>query len=120
MARKNNKTPLNPWETAGNPLKDRYIRPGYTLYTHPIFKKLSQLEQNVYERMVMAAAGKPVFTFPRTCYEKEYGLSKTSVQKVVKGLVAAGFIRIKESNWQLRKPNVYSFINDWKKKSLPP
>ena len=114
------KVPLNPWETASNGKTERYIRPGYTLLTNPAYKRLSNVEKYVYLCMDMAAAGKPVFTFPQACYEKEYGLSKTSVQKAVKGLVAARFIQIEESNWQLRKPNVYRFINDWKKKNLPP
>lgn len=116
--RKKVKVPLNSWETAGN---DRwYIRQGETLLKHPAYIRLSLLEKNVYLCMTVAAAGKMVFTFPRTCYEKEYGLSKTSVQKAVKGLVAAGFIRIQKANWQLRKPNVYCFIDDWKKKDMPP
>ena len=119
MARRK-KVPLNLWETASNGKTERYIRPGYTLFTSPAFKSLSNLEKCVYLCMDMAAAGKAAFTFPQTCYEKEYGLSKTSVHKAVNGLVAAGFIQIEESNWQLRKPNVYRFINDWKKKNIPP
>lgn len=118
MAR-SKKIPLRTWETANNGGKPRYIRLDYSLLTHPAYKRLTLLEKHVYTCMCMACAGKQEFTFPQACYEKEYGLSKTSVQKAVNGLQAAGFIQVVRQ-WQIRQPNIYRFINDWKSCTEPP
>lgn len=112
--------PLFPWETASESREEkRYSRTSYTLLTHPAYIRLTNLEKHVYNCMRMAFAGKPEFTFPQACYEREYGLSKTSVQKAVKGLQAAGFIQVTR-RWQVRQPNIYRFTNDWKTRLEPP
>lgn len=119
MAR-SKKVPLHPWETAKSDGIDRYFRMGYTLATHPAYKRLTHLERHVYSCMCEACAGKREFTFPQACYEKEYGLSKTSVQKAIKGLEAAGFIQVAKRQWQIRQPNVYRFITEWRTRKEPP
>ena len=118
------KVPLHPWETGGTggPLSknDWYARVCFSLLSHPAVKALSHLEARVYQAMLVRAAGKIEFTFPQAVYEKDYGLSKTSVQKAIKGLTAAGFIEVKKRNWKIRKPNVYRFTNGWKTRKEPP
>lgn len=113
------KVPLHPWETVNNSKESRYIRLGASLFDHPAFIRLTHLERDVYISMINACAGKPEFKFPRAYYEKK-GFSKTSVQKAVKGLTAAGFIEVKEQNWTIRKPNVYRFADGWKARREPP
>lgn len=122
MAR-NKRIPLKPWETGntGGTLSknDWYGRVCFSLVSHPAFKALSHLEVRVYLCMILRAAGKVEFTFPQAVYENDYGLSKTSVQKAIKGLQAAGFIQV-YTQWQVRHPNIYRFRNEWKKNEKPP
>lgn len=122
MAR-NKRIPLKPWETGntGGTLSknDWYGRVCFSLVSHPAFKALSHLEVRVYLCMILRAGGNVEFTFPKAVYESDYGLSKTSVQKAVKGLQAAGFIQV-STQWQVRQPNIYRFSNEWKKREKPP
>lgn len=122
MAR-SKKVPLCPWETGSNggtlSKKDWYGRVCFSLLSHPAVKALSHLEVRVYLCMILRAKGNVEFTFPQAIYENDYGLSKTSVQKAVKGLTAAGFIQV-TGQWHIRQPNIYRFINDWKARREPP
>lgn len=114
MARKKY-VPLKFWQTAtkGDEKEKQYIRFGNTLLDHPQFCQLSIQGKAVYIYMVRAAGVNQEFTFPYSFY-KNRGLSKTTVQKAIKELEKAGFIRVKENGKLTRTPNVYQFTWDWK------
>lgn len=118
MSRRRKVYPLNYWETALEGVQrergeNGYSRLSRSLLQHHAFISLTSNERYVYIAMVNVAEGKEVFQFPKAKYE-QYGLSKITVVRAVKSLQAAGFIKIRENNRHLRKPNVYQFSREWK------
>lgn len=114
MARKKY-VPLKFWQTAtkGDEKEKQYIRLGNTLLKHPKYCNLTCQARAVYTHMMQAAGANQEFTFPHSFYTK-LGLSKATVQRAVKELEEAGFIRVKENGKLTRTPNVYQFVWDWK------
>lgn len=54
------------------------------------------------------------FVFPAS-HLKMYGYDRSNAGKYIKELEAAGFIEKKEKNKHMKKVNVYSFSDGWKK-----
>ncbi|WP_317424821.1 hypothetical protein [uncultured Acidaminococcus sp.] len=121
MARKKYSV-LLPWETAKKEKgpEPQYIHIGVTLLQHPAFTALKPGARLVYFTMVMAAAGKREFNFPRACYTGKYKLSHNVVCKAIPELVKGGFIQVKQSGKNTRTPNIYEFVNTWKEPYNPP
>lgn len=121
MARQKIK-PLHAWETAQlekGPEKG-YIRLSQSLLQHPAFKALTQGERMVYITMVAACAGRNQFSIPRASYEEKFGIPHNNFWRAVKKLEQAGFIQVKQSGKNTRTPNVYQFVDTWKKAARPP
>ena len=54
------------------------------------------------------------FVFPAS-HQRLYGYKdRRNVEKYMRELNAAGFIKKVESNWNLRQVTVYQFVSDWK------
>ena len=54
------------------------------------------------------------FVFPAS-HQRLYGYKdRRNVEKYMRELTAAGFIKKVESNWNLRQVTVYQFVSDWK------
>lgn len=54
------------------------------------------------------------FVFPAS-HQRLYGYKdRRNVEKYLRELNAAGFIKKVESNWNLRQVTVYQFVSDWK------
>ena len=121
MARKKY-TDFKAWETAKKEKgpERQFSRISATLLQHPAFTALKPGARLVYLTMVMAAAGKREFNFPRASYTGLYGLSHNIVCNAIPDLVKAGFIQVKRSGKNTRTPNIYRFVSTWKGKYKPP
>ena len=107
------KTPFSSWQTTkGDGIEERYIRLGNSQLLHPAFVNLGDKAIRVYINMLLESGGKKEFTFPYNKY-KDY-VSKAGFQAVKAELIEKGFIREKQNNSNLRKPNIYEFVEDWK------
>ena len=113
---------FKPWETAKKEKgpEKQFSRISATLLQHPAFTALKPGVRLVYLTMVMAAAGKREFNFPRASYTGLYGLSHNIVCKAIPELVKGGFIQVKQSGQNTRTPNIYEFVNTWKEPYKPP
>lgn len=106
------KTPFPPWQTCKpDGIEKRYIRIGNTQLLHPAMLGLSDKAQVIYFHMLMEAGGNKEFTFPRSKYHRIAG--NTAFQNAKEELIRAGFIKVKQNNANLRKPNIYEFCSDW-------
>ena len=112
MARKKI-TPFNPWQTCKeNGKEERYIRLGNSQLLHPSMIGLSDKAKVIYMYMLLESGGKKEFCFPRSKYKKICG--NDAFQRAKDELINKGFIKEKQNNANLRKPNVYEFLADWK------
>lgn len=121
MARQKIK-PLNSWETAQverGPEKG-YARMSPTLLTHPAFTALPLGVRMVYINMMGVCKGNNQFWFPRAIYEGKFEIQHSTFCRAVKKLEQAGFIQVKQSGKNTRTPNVYQFVDTWKKAARPP
>ena len=113
------KVPIQPWQTCGKDGEEkRYIRLGNTLLLHPAVKGLSDKAFRIYVHMLLESGGDRTFIFPRTKYKEFSG--NTTFQRAKSELIEKGFIREKQNNKNLRKPNEYEFLEEWKKYTPPP
>jgi hypothetical protein len=107
------KTPFNIWETTkSDGIEERYIRMGNSQMLHPSVFSLTHSAFRVYSYMKLESGGKMIFQFPRRKWRAF--ISNGGFQKAKKELCVKGFIEQIESNANLRKPNVYKFMTDWK------
>ena len=112
------KTPFPPWQTLKQDgIEKRYVRLANTQLCDNVMNKLSNAAFRVYVHMLLESEGKREFTFPASKYEKF--TTKPTFQKAKKELIAAGFIVEKQNNSNLRKPNVYEFSDEWKRRGPP-
>lgn len=115
---KTKKTPFAPWQTCkADGVEQRYIRLGNSQLMHPAMLSLSDKAQVVYIHMLLESGGKKEFTFPRSKYNSIAG--HTAFQNAKEELIQHGFIRVKQNNANLRKANVYEFIEEWKRYEPP-
>lgn len=107
------KTPFPPWQTMKeNGIEERYIRLGNSQLLHCATMELGDKAFRLYIHMLLEAGGKKEFTFPRSKYKKLAG--NTVFQNAKEELLNRGFIKIKQNNANLRKPNIYEFSEEWK------
>jgi len=112
MGRK--KTPFPPWQTCkSNGIEERYIRLGNSQMLHEAMKQLSGNAFKIYTYMLLESGGNAIFEFPRCKYKSM--LTNQTFQKVKMELVDKGFIEVVQNNANLRKPNKYRFIDEWKR-----
>lgn len=117
MARQK-KTPFSPWQTCkDNGIEERYIRLGNSQLLHPAMLSLSDRATVVYIYMLLESGGNRQFTFPRSKAKQLMG--NDTFQKAKAELIKKGFIKEKQNNANLRKPNIYEFTEDWKR-YIPP
>lgn len=111
-------TPFPPWQTEKpDGIEKRYIRLGNSQMLHPAMLSLSDKAFRIYVQMLLEAGGTKEFEFPRSKYRKIAG--NTVFQNAKQELISKGFIRVKQCNANLRKPNIYEFSEDWKR-YIPP
>lgn len=112
------KTPFAPWQSCKNDgIEQRYIRLGNSQLLHPSMINLSDKARTVYIYMLLESGGKREFTFPRSKYMQ---ISSISAFKNAKAeLIEKGFIKEKQNNKNLRKPNIYEFCEDWQRYEPP-
>lgn len=112
MAR-SKKTPFPSWQTCKpDGVEQRYIRLGNSQLMHPAMLKLSDKARIVYIHMLLESGGKREFTFPRSKYMQISSIS--AFKNAKEELIDKGFIREKQNNANLRKPNIYEFSDEWK------
>lgn len=112
------KTPFPPWQTMKeNGIEERYIRLGNSQLLHSATMELGDKAFKLYVYMLLESGGKREFTFPRSKYRKLAG--NTVFQNAKEELLQKGFIVLKQNNANLRKPNIYEFSEEWKKRSPP-
>lgn len=112
------KTPFPPWQTVKeNGIEERYIRLGNSQLLHYAMMELGDKAFRLYVYMLLESGGKIEFTFPRSKYKKLAG--NTVFQNAKEELMHKGFIVLKQNNANLRKPNVYEFSENWKRR-IPP
>lgn len=113
------KTPFPPWQTCKpDGVEQRYVRLGNTQLMHVAVMELSDKAYRIYIHMLLESAGQRTFTFPRSKYKPFCG--NTSFQRAKNELIEKGFIREIQCNKNLRKPNEYEFLGDWKQYTRPP
>ena len=117
MAR-SKKTPFPAWQTCKpTGIEERYIRLGNSQMLHPATMGLSDKAARIYNYMLLEAGGNREFTFPRSKYIR---ISSISAFKNAKDeLISKGFIKEKQNNKNLRKPNIYEFSDAWKQYEPP-
>lgn len=116
---KNKKVPFPLWQSCkADGIEQRYIRLGNSQLLHPAMLNLSDKAKAVYIYMLLESGGKMEFEFPRNKYSKISG--NNAYQRAKDELINAGFIKQKQSNKNLRKPNVYEFSDEWKRYETPP
>lgn len=93
--------------------KERFVMKGYTFYEHPAVKGLSPSAYKIYDYMCKECGGTTEFVFPASIYEKI--TTKPTFQKAKKELIEKGFIIEVQNNFNLRKPNVFRFSDEWKR-----
>lgn len=111
--------PMKAWESVG-PYDKPYSRYSCSLLQSPAFTALKAGPRIVYITMLAVAAGHSQFTFPRGVYQPLYGLSHNTVCEAIPRLVEAGFIQLVKRGKNTRTPNVYQFVDTWKKAARPP
>ena len=117
MARQK-KTPFAPWQSCkDNGIEQRYIRLGNSQLLHPAMLGLSDKAKTVYIYMLLESGGKREFTFPRSKYMQISSISAFNNAKTE--LIEKGFIKEKQNNRNLRKPNIYEFSSEWQR-YVPP
>lgn len=111
------KVPLRPIETATtNGIEKQYVRLGATFLEHPAVLNLKSATFRVLILMIKASAGKSRFTFRRSYYEKHCKLSDRTVIRAVDELEKKGFLKVTHEPYSGSRPNVYEWLNDWKKR----
>lgn len=106
-------TPFAPWQSdKPDGIEKRYIRLGNSQLLHPAMMSLSDKAFRIYVQMLLEAGGSKEFEFPRAKYKKIAG--NTVFQNAKQELVNKGFIKVKQCNKNLRKPNVYEFSGEWR------
>ncbi len=107
------KTPFPPWTTAKNDgIEQRYIRMGNSLLLHPAYLALSASAKVIYSYMLLEAGGQREFEFPLSKYKRI--VSAPTFYKARDELTKGGFVRVKQHNSNLRKPNIYEFSEQWR------
>lgn len=105
-------TPIEPYHTDESVKKGMYIRFNSQLNNSYAFQQLSPSGRYLYLDMWIEAGSKKVFTYPHNKYSAF--LSTPTFLKQRDELIKKGFIKITENNANLRKANIYEFIEDWK------
>lgn len=104
-----------PWLSAkGDCREGRFLQLGNSLLLSAEFQTLSAEARQLYLAMALESGGKREFVFPLKS-AKKYGFAETTFRRKVKELKEGGFIHV-DSGHNLRLPNHYSFIFDWKNK----
>lgn len=112
------KIPFKPWQTCKeNGIEERYIRLGNSQLLHKATKDLSDKAFKIYAYMLLEAGGKMEFEFPQQKWSKIS--SKDAFHRAKAELIEKGFITLKQSNANLRKPNIYAFSEGWKEYDPP-
>lgn len=106
-------TPIEPYHAISEKVKS-HIRYNDTLDESPAYNDMSYVAQILYLKMWKSAGNKKVFQYPYSIYIKYF--TKPTFIKAKKELIRHGFIKVVENNANLRKANVYEFIEDWKYK----
>ena len=107
------KTPFPSWQTCKpDGVEQRYIRLGNSQLMHPATLSLSDRAFCIYTYMLLESGGKMQFEFPRSKVKMLCG--NRAFQKARSELIEKGFIKEKQNNANLRKPNVYEFSDAWK------
>lgn len=124
-AKKNRDIPF--WKTGrtGGKSANGVRLPHVELYTDliqdPVFAGLTGSAYKTYLGMMKEHGQRDdyvAFAFPRQV-AKLYGVSEDSLLRAIKELTQKGFIRCVENNANLRKPNLYVFSNEWKRRAPP-
>lgn len=104
---------IKPWLSARADNKEgRFLQVGNSLLLSRNFQRLKLASQRCYFCMALEAGGQKCFKFPLSA-AKKYNISSSTLRRCAEELEKAGFIKI-ESNANIRKPNQYEFIFDWK------
>ncbi len=107
---------IKPWLSARRDCKEgRFIQCGNSLLLSKKFQKLPAGSRFLYLCMAMESGGRREFIFPLSAAGK-YGIPKNSLNRQVQVLEAEGFIKV-HSMANLRKPNEYRFVDDWREQS---
>ena len=113
--RKTGKSNISFWLTAlVNRAKERFVMKGYSFYEHPAVKGLSPSAYKIYDYMCKECGGTVEFIFPASKYEQI--TTKPTFQSAKKELIAKGFIIEVQNNSNLRKPNIFRFSDEWKRR----
>lgn len=117
MAR-SKKIPFSPWQSCkDNGIEERYIRLGNSQLLHPAMLSLSDRSRTIYIYMLLESGGNMQFTFPRSKIIKLMGID--TFMKARSELIEKGFIKEKQNNFNIRKPNIYEFSDAWKEYKPP-
>lgn len=94
--------------------KERFVMKGYSFYDHPAVRSLSPSAFQVYDYMCKECGGTMEFIFPASVFLKF--TTKPTFYKAKQELIAKGFIIEVQNNSNLRKPNVFRFSDEWKRR----
>lgn len=112
------KNSISPWLSARPDNREgRFIQLGNSLLLSKDFQTLDVGARYLYFCMAMESGGRREFLFPESA-AKKYGLAPSSFRRYLKELASRRLIRI-ESMKNLRQPNRYAFVSDWKLPSVP-
>lgn len=104
---------IKPWLSARRDCKEgRFIQCGNSLLLSKQFQALTPGTRFLYLCMTMESGGRREFKFPLGAAQK-YGIAKNSLTRQVAKLQRQGFIEV-QSMANLRKPNEYRFLDDWR------
>lgn len=113
------KTPFPPWQSLkSDGVEKRYVRLANSQLCAAAMNNLSSTAFRVYVHMLLEAGGKREFSFPVRKYKGF--TTKPTFMKAKDELIKAGFIVEKQNNSNLRKPNIYAFSDEWKRREIPP
>lgn len=80
------------------------------------YQELNAMARCVFVAMITESGGSYDFTFPRRLYEGRYGFDRGSVNRAIKELEKAGFIR---RQMQPQQETIYMFSTDWIRREKP-
>lgn len=112
---RNKKNPPLPWESPTSKIEEagNFGKIYQSLIRCDNFKALPLSARYLYLTMLPSCAGRKTFHFTKD-EAVRCGNAAGTFRRAVKILIQAGFIRIKESGYTLRKATIYEFVNDWR------
>ena len=109
---------IKAWLSAKLDCKEgRFCQIGNSFLFSDKVQALSNGAFRLYICMAMESGGRREFKFPKST-AKKYGIPYQSYRGQLAELIKSGFVKCTESNWNIRKENVYAFDLEWKKCSF--